>query len=79
MIYKTATRFKENSLHLTREFHVKYCSKNHNRTHDFAIAHFENERWPGSRVTAQAIVGLFGGTLNAMNNSQRPPKPSQNR
>ena len=26
-------------------------------------AHFEKERWPGSRVAAQAIVGLFGGTI----------------
>ena len=30
------------------------------------VAHFENERLPGSRVTAQVIVGLFWGTLNAM-------------
>ena len=37
------------------------------------IAHFENEWWPGSRVTAQAIVGLFGRPLNAMIIANVPP------
>ena len=37
------------------------------------IAHFEKEWWPGSRVIVQAIVGLFGGTLNAMTIANVPP------
>ena len=43
-----------------------------------SIAHFENEWWPGSRVTDQGIVKLFGGDAECDDNSQRPPKPSHN-
>ena len=31
------------------------------------MAHFENEWWPGSIVTAQVIVGLLGGTIIVAN------------
>ena len=38
-----------------------------------STTHFENEWWSGSRVIVQAIVGLFGGTLNAMTIANVPP------
>ena len=47
-------------------------------TRSVLIAHFGKEWWPGSRVTDQGIVGLFGGTLNAMTIANVPPKPSHN-
>ena len=41
---------------------VRYCGKMYSRH----LSPGDNELWPGSRVTAQGIVGLFGGSLNAM-------------